>query len=124
MNKKKLSGIELNISERMILLGLLPDKGNIDQIRKISLLRGLIGFDDAEILKMNIRKPNELYYDDNGQQAVVPEGKIIWDDENEEPRQFKFGASDLNIIYDILNGLNDSGQLTEEHISLYEKFME
>lgn len=116
--------ISLTAGERITLMNILPIKSDIDRMKVICQLKNFIGFDEQETVDLDIRLPGDIYIDRQGKEQIVQEGKIIWDDENEKQRLFEFNDTVLNIIENVLSHLNESSEITEEIVPLYEKFME
>jgi len=98
----------LNTRERLMLLGTLPKEGDFTTLKIIRKLREDLSFteDEHKILKF--------------EQAG---GQIKWDVTNDKPREFKFGEKATDVIVAALKKLNTEKRLTEDHFSLYEKFV-
>ena len=91
-----------------MLLGTLPKEGDFTTLKIIRKLREDLSFteDEHKILKF--------------EQAG---GQIKWDVTNDKPREFKFGEKATDVIVAALKKLNTEKRLTEDHFSLYEKFV-
>ena len=108
--------MELTVFERANLVGILPREGNFLTLKRLRLLKEKLSLTDEE--------------HERWQPYVSDEGRMIWrvsdDDGNLIPQEadIEIGELEAEIISDILKGLNDQNKLKEEHMSLYEKFVE
>ena len=101
--------MELSILERLMLLGILPEKGDYVSQRILHRLRiDQLGFKDDEVEKFNI---------------VIADGKVTWNDESGEGVvNIPLGKVARELIVKALEALNDAGEVTPQHLSLFEKF--
>lgn len=100
--------MELTISERLTLLNGLPVKGDITTIRIVRKLREQLSFTEVEHNRHNFRNEGEL---------------LRWD-HAAEAAEMNFGHKAKSIIIEVLEKASVDGNLTEEHISLWDKFVE
>ena len=100
---------KLGITERIVLHGMLPSTGNIMELRMIRDIRKVIeiGMDEQEKLEM-----------------VVNESGYKWNPEKSYEAEYEFRDAELSFIKGVLSNLDGKKQLTENHFSLWEKFME
>lgn len=105
--------IKLNILERLLLLGLLPAEGDVHLIRLVMDLRRRIGFTDEEITRWRIEK-------------VSGTDQLRWTAKPGDATEIEliFNQSERGVIKEALSKLNQQRHLTENHVSLYEKFVE
>jgi hypothetical protein len=103
--------MELNIAERLTLLGILPKEGNFLTLKILRKLREELSFSEEELKKYQITQDGE---------------QIHWNSEKDkkEPKDFKISGELLAVIVKSLKELDASGKLTINHYSLYEKFVE
>ena len=107
----------LNTMERIMLSQLLPQEGTFANLRLLRKVRELISFDEDEnrVLKFRQEGPQMLWESDKKVGGkLVP---IIPD------RDFPIGEVVSQLIVSKLNELNSQAKLTEQHFSLYEKFV-
>lgn len=102
---------KLNLFERLVVMGLLPQTGNFATLKIVTELNMMLGATDEEYAQAGL-EPQE----DGSIQAklgwlVVPE------------KEFTFKETALKIIRDALQKLDDEEKLTMEHFRVYEKFM-
>lgn len=103
--------VNLNVLERIMLSGLLPETGSYANFKLITDTRAALSFSQEEHDAINLR-PHEG-------------GGLQWDPEHSlEDKAFEFGGVVISIIVAALKKLDDEETLTEQHITLYEKFME
>ena len=105
--------MKLNVLERLLLLGLLPAEGDLTTIRIVRTLREELSFNEEDHAKLNFRT---IVVDDKS--------NLQWDDGVIEDKEFELGAKAQGVIVDALNKLEDAGKVTEQHISLFDKFKE
>jgi len=103
-------GVPLTVMERLILLNVLPKEGDFTTIKLVRKLRENLSFDEEEHKALNFVQ--------NGDQ-------VTWDVEAAEkaPRHVQIGEKMTDIIHGALKKLNDEKKLSEQHLSLYERFV-
>ena len=138
--------MKLSVMERMILLNLLPPTGTFANLKVLRIAREALSFDDKEHKALNIRYEGEgdraqMRWDNHviiekatgkspsGDAATVQEMirknpddyemKPIMNDKN-----VIMGEIVTQMIVKKLKELNNKEELTEQHYSLYEKFVE
>lgn len=101
--------MELSVAERLLLLGLLPKEGDITTVRIVHDLRRELSFTEEEHAALGV---------------TIEDGRIHWDGAAEAPRDVPIGGKAQALIVSALEDLSDNGKLTEQHLGLYEKFVE
>ncbi len=101
--------MELTVLERLIIQNLLPAEANFLTLKLMRTLREDLSFSDDEIKTLKIRQEGD---------------QVKWDESNVSTKDVKVGETMLNMLTEILKKLNDENKLTNEHFSIYEKFME
>lgn len=107
--------MKLNIAERIALLGVLPQRGNVITLRIIRELQGRLSFTEEELEHYNI------------QNHTNPDGgtRITWNPElSEEEKDIAIGEAATGVIKEKLTRLNAQNQLHVTMLPLYEKFVE
>jgi hypothetical protein len=102
--------LELTVVERLTLMQILPKEGNFSTLRSLRELREAIAFDD-DADEFNLRE--EIMPDGNG--------AIRWD--SDHPKEIAIPPKALPVIVDALVELDKQKRLTDQHYSLYEKFV-
>ncbi len=109
--------MKLNVLERLVLLNLLPKEGDFTTLKLVRVAREDLSFNDIENQKLKFN------------QTPGPDGKgqVGWNEKAAkeiENTEFEIGEMMTIKIVDELKKLNDEGKLTDEHFTLYEKFVE
>ena len=100
--------MELTVLERIVLLSALPNEGNFITLKIVRNLREELSFTEEEHKILNFKQLND---------------NISWDVKTNVIKDFKFGEKATDIIKESLKKLNDSNKLTEQHYSIYLKFV-
>jgi len=101
--------MNLQIGERLVLLDNLPREGDYTTLKIIRELRESLSFTEEEHEAYKFRQEDS---------------NIFWENDKGETKSITIGRKAIDIIKDILKGLNDKKKLKDEHFSLYEKFVE
>ena len=101
--------MKLGVFDRLILLNILPKEGDFMTLKIIRKMRESLSFSEEEHKAL---------------QFVQNEGNIQWKQEADKPRDINFGEKATDLVVEALKKLNDDKKLTEQHLSLYEKFVE
>jgi hypothetical protein len=101
--------VELTILERLILSSILPGEGDFTTLKVLRKLKEDLSFSEEEHLTLRFETK------DNGSVSWQPEGNI--------PKEVPIGEKAKDIIVDALKKLNADKKLTNDHFSLYEKFV-
>lgn len=107
--------MELSIRDRILLLGSLEPKGDYHTLKEILEFRKELDFSEEEVRKFDIEQTESS----NGQTQISfnYEASVGYDiDYQIKPRVISAIASGLKL-------LNDEKNLTEQFITLYEKFV-
>lgn len=100
--------MKLGIAERIRLLGILPEKGNIVTLKIVGDLRSELSFSEEEIRDFGLNVTND---------------RIIWNDGAEE-KEVTFGDQATLLVARALKELNEKEELTLADVGLFEKFVE
>lgn len=101
--------MKLTIQERLLLGGILPQQGNYTTIIAVKEIKDKIAITKEEIEKYQI---------------IFTEQMVTWSDEgNAYEIDVDFGKTLQVIINEALQAKNKANELTEQMISLYEKFV-
>ena len=103
--------MELNTLDRIVILGLLPKVGDITTLRISRELESRLGFSEEEHKRLKI-------------EVNKRDGNIYWDSDADAPINIDLGDVATRIIKDALLEMNERRQLTRDHLSLYERFVE
>ena len=101
--------MKLNVMERIITLNLLPAEGSFANIKLLRVAREALSFDDLENKKL---------------QFVQNGDTLNWKlDADVGEKEITLGEIVTQMIVKELKKLDDEEKLTEQHFSLFEKFM-
>ena len=108
--------MELNVLERIVLIGTLPKEGNFENLRLLRIAKEKISFNEEENKALKFRQEGDQFKWDS---------KIVDDKQVDiiPLKEIDFGETVTKLIVDSLKALNDQGKLTENHFSIYEKFI-
>lgn len=98
---------KLNISERLMIMQILPKEGNFVLLKMIRDLNSKVGFSADEIQEFNIKTNDD---------------KITWDSKGMVEKAIDFKIKELEIIADALKKLDKESKLEFRHFSIFEKF--
>ena len=106
--------MELNVAERLTLLGLLPSEGNFITLKLVRKLREELSFSEDEIKTLNLV------------QNVDAEGNgmVNWNQNENAIKDCNIGDAMTDLIKGKLKGLDKEEKLVENQFTLYEKFVE
>ena len=102
---------KLNLFERLVVMGLLPQAGNFATLKIVTEANLMLGATDEESVLAGLEATPEGGVVAKKGWIVVPE------------KEFIFKETLLKIIKDALQKLDDEEKLTMEHFRVWEKFM-
>lgn len=100
--------MELGVFDRLILLNILPKEGDFTTLKIVRKMREDLSFTEEE------HKALQFQQEDNN---------IKWQKEVDKPKNINFGEKATDLIVSTLKKLNTEKKLSEQHYSLYEKFV-
>jgi hypothetical protein len=105
--------VQLTVIERFRLLGILPTQGDFATLKIVRKLRETLSLSEEE---------NERF----GMQRIEVDGQpaFKWDDKVPQEAEIEISAMGRNIIVSKLAELSSSKKLTEDLLTVYEKFVE
>ncbi len=99
---------QLNVPERLVLMGLLPKEGNFITLKTIRDTMDLIGFKEEDLKLYEIKQ--------NGEQTN-------WNKKGNEEKEFDLGEKATNLKIEALQKLDKENKLIQNQFSLFEKFI-
>jgi len=105
--------MKLSILERIVLQGLLPEKGDYVTYGLIKQIRTELSFTEKEIKEFKIQEVRD----------AKGNTQITWDDKTAKLKEFTFGNKITSIIVKALEKIEKEGEINNNNVSLYEKFM-
>jgi hypothetical protein len=101
--------MKLLVHERLLLLEMLPKAGNLTTIKLLRVAKEDLSFNDKENKALKF---------------VQEEGMLNWDPAaGDIEKEIEIGEIITELIITELKRMNEDKELTEQHISLYEKFI-
>jgi len=101
--------VELSVVERLLALGLLPQKTNYATHRAIETARMKLGFSEEEYAEFEIKQTDD--------------GMVRWNPEKDKAKEVNLGAVCLGELQSALKALDEKKELTAQFLSLYEKLI-
>lgn len=105
--------MELTVKERLVLLNVIPKEGDFVTLKVVRKLREALSFNEEEIEKWQFTNEQE------GRMTMTR-----WDDSIDQNANVNFGEKATDMIVVALKKLDEEKKLTDDHFSLYEKFVE
>ena len=103
--------MKLNFLERMMLVGLLPQSGNILTLKSLRVLREELSPSPEEYAELEIKED-------------AATGQMFWNPEQGSvEKEFDVPTSLFKIVADKLRDLEKDEELIENQVSLYHKFI-
>jgi len=102
--------MKLTVLERLLALGVLPQEGNYITLKVIRRGQEELSFTDEEIKKYKFVQDEE-------------KKQTHWDDKVEQEADIKLGSKVKTLIAEELEKLDRDKKLTQDHFSLYTKFV-
>ena len=99
--------MELNISERLTLVNLLPEKGNFETMKTIEALRDILYPTEEEVKKFGVKQTSN---------------NISWNEEGAKEIPLKFTKIQKDLLKESLDKLDEKEELTFAQYSVYKKF--
>jgi len=129
--------MKLGVYERLILQNILPQEGDFITLKLVRKLRESLAFSEKEIAEIDFKnhwkcpKCNKVELSANVIKCqdcgiyMIPAGQVTWDEEKaiNVVKDVHMGKAMLNLCETALQKLSDEKKLTEQHMSLFEKFV-
>ena len=99
--------MEFNIQERLVLVNLLPEKGNFETMSIIESLRKILYPSEDEVKKFEIKQLDTT---------------IQWNKEGSKKQKIELTDGQLKLIKKQFNKLDEKDELSFDQYSLYKSF--
>ena len=99
----------LTIMERMMALGVLPEKGNLAQIRLHNGLINKLGLSAEEMTEYEVKQEGD---------------QMLWRQDLPQEKDIDLKPAEVVFIADALKKKNDAGELVPQHLTLYDKIVD
>ena len=100
--------MKLNCFDRLSLLGILPQEGNLVTLKIVRDLQGKLSFSEEDYKEYGI---------------VEKPMSIEWNDKGKEQIEIEVGEKATDIIKKAFNDLEESGKLSMKLLPLYERIV-
>ena len=100
--------MRLTIKERLILLNVLPREGDITSLRIVRQLRESLSFSEGDHERLGIK--------------LGEEGKITWREDVPQESEVEVGRKAADLIEVALRDLDKQKKLTEDYLTVWDKF--
>jgi len=100
--------MKLTVLERFTGLQILPQEGDFVTLKIMRKLKEALAMSEKELVEFEIKQEGN---------------QVLWNKKGEEEREIKIGEKATDLIVDALTKLDKEKKLTENHFSLYEKFV-
>ena len=100
--------MKLNVLERIVASQILPKEGSFTNLKLIRVTKEELSFTEEENKALEFTQVGE---------------RLNWKEGIVKDKEFYFGEVVTKLIVDKLKELDKSEDLTENHFSLYEKFI-
>ena len=101
--------MKLTVMERLLVLGLMPKESSYITLKVIRRGQEELSFTEEELKKYKFVNKEE--------------GRVEWDDKVEQETDVKLGSKVKTLIGEELEKLDKDNKLTQQHFSLYTKFV-
>ena len=102
--------MKFNIKDRLALLTILPKEGNITTLKIVRKLREDLSFSEEEHKILNFR--------------TMENGMTLWNEDPSVKKEIEVGEKATDVIIGTLKNLDKSNKLHEDHLSLWDLFIE
>jgi len=130
--------MKLEVFERLMLLNILPQEGDFTTLKLVRKLREALSFSEKENTEIDFKyhwrcpKCQKVELEAQAIKCqecgiyMKPAGAVNWDEEKAKGviKDVHMGDTMLALCKTTLKKLSDEQKLTENHMSLYEKFVE
>ena len=101
--------MELKVFDRLILLNIMPKEGDFTTLKIVRKLREDLSFSEDEHKALEFKQEN---------------GNVQWKQAGDIPKDVPIGEKAADLIADVLKKLDKEKKLSDQHYTLYERFVE
>ena len=130
--------MKLTVYERIVLQNILPQEGDFITLKLVRKLKEALAFNEKEIAEIDFRNhykcpqcpkvelAKEMPKCPDCDIYMQPSGNVTWDDDKAKKvvKDVFMGAKMQALCESTLKKLSDEKKLTDQHMSLYQKFVE
>lgn len=104
--------MKLSVHDRLMLQSLLPKEGNFINLKLVRKAKEALSFNEEELKSLKIQET-----------AVDGKARITWNQQADTPKEVPLGDVIKEIVRKELKRLDETNKLSEDHVGLYEKFV-
>ena len=101
--------MELGVFDRLILLNIMPKEGDFTTLKIVRKLREDLSFSEEEHAALEFKNEG---------------GNVQWKQSGDISKEISIGEKATDLIVEVLKKLDKEKKLQEQHLSLYERFVE
>ncbi len=101
--------MKLNVSERLTLVNVVPEKGNFETMKIIETLKDKLYPNEKEAKEFEIKTTGN---------------QVSWNAKGAKEVEIKFTEGEHGLLKEALDKLDEKSELTFQHYSVYKKFKE
>ena len=130
--------MKLTVHERILLQNILPKEGDFITLKLVRKLREALAFNEKEIIDIGFKNhwtcpkcekkevASEMPKCPDCDIYMILAGQVTWDDDKAKKvvKDVFMGNKMLALCESTLKKLSDEQKLTDQHMSLYSKFVE
>jgi len=99
--------MELSVMERLVLISVLPAKGNFKNLAEIRALREVLRMTEAEKVELDLHET---------------EGLVKWNPEKAKAKDVAITATGLEVLKKALEDASNQGEATDAHLDVWTRF--
>ena len=98
--------LKLNVSERFAIIGILPQKADYAGLKELRKLREKLSLTDDEVKEFEFKTNEQV---------------STWNSKKDREVEVRVGEIVAEMVKTVLKDLNSKKELTERHMTLFEK---
>ena len=99
---------ELSVKDRLVLLNILPEQSSLATLRIVRELREGLSFSEEEHQATTMRN--------------LDDGRLMWEEGMVPDKEIEIGPKAASVIRDALAKLDQSDELTMDHLDMCDEF--
>ena len=101
--------MKLNVSERLTLVGIVPQKGNFETMTTVQNLKDLLYLSEEEVKEFEVKQSPD---------------NVSWNEKATEKREIKISEMGMHLLTKVLKGLDEKEELTSAQYLIYKRIKE
>jgi hypothetical protein len=96
--------MKLNVNERLVIVGILPEKGNFKTMTTVENAKNALHLTEEEVLKYELKQVGE---------------NLAWNKEGAKKKEIKISELGTEMIMEAFEALDKKSELTTFHYSVF-----